>query len=192
MQSLTCLYGFHRASSKSSSVNKTLGTTSFPNEFHKDETIDDEKLWVKGWFFKCLCLNAFDELQYNRCSLCALTIHIYIFHLMSAITWANTLSSTVHTCVFPQPFQRWKPQTIYKLRDLKMKPCNFPWFNWDIYIWCIYILIKSSVPQPSHWLTLSLDDILWTHYERRDANGWHGPCSMNIRWSQLVSDTAFE
>lgn len=25
-----------------------------------------------------------------------------------------------------------------------------------------------------------------------DANDWHGPRSMNIRWCQLVSDTASE
>lgn len=66
---------------------------------------------------------------------------------------------------------------LQSLRDLKREPCNFLWFNWVIYIWGIYILIRSSVPQQSHWLTLSSDDILWTHYERRDANDWHGPCS---------------
>lgn len=60
---------------------------------------------------------------------------------------------------------------MWYLQEFKGKPCNFLWFNWAIYIWDIYILIRSSVPQQSHWLTLSLDDILWTHYEWMQMTG---------------------
>ncbi len=130
----------------------------------------------------------------NICPIKMILILIIIVH--SCQQWHDRWSSTVHIVVFSvvkiySDIHK-TPSHLQSLRDLKRKPCNFPWFNWVIYIWGIYILIRSSVPQQSHWLTLSLDDILWTHYERRDANDWHGPCSMNIRRSQLVSDTASE
>lgn len=63
------------------------------------------------------------------------------------------------------------PATVSSLGDLKRKPCNFLWFNRLIYVWGIYILIMSAVPRRFHWLTLSLDDILWTHHEWMQMTG---------------------
>ena len=87
---------------------------------------------------------------------------------------------------------------LQSLRDLERELCNFPWFNWVIYIWGIYILIRPSVPQQSHWLTLSLDDILWTHYEQRGCErlAWallreHSPVSISQWYCIWVTAGSF-
>lgn len=82
----------------------------------------------------------------------------------------ESASTSLSACIFHS--RVYNPCShLQRLRDLKRKPCNFLWFNKVIYIWGIYILIMSSVPQRSHWLTLSLDDILWTHHEWMQMTG---------------------
>lgn len=98
-----------------------------------------------------------------------------MFNIMNPNLLIKTLkapcaeSVPLSACIFLNMFTT--PATISSLGDLKRKPCNFLWFNRVIYVWGIYILIMSAVPQRSHWLTLSLDDILWTHHEWMQMTG---------------------
>lgn len=137
--------------------------------------------------------------------------HVHLVHVSSLDQGSSMSVSTdrlmaVHIDVYPHPSQQWNCILIFptlwnglqSLRDLERKLCNFPWFNWVIYIWGIYILIRPSVPQQSHWLTLSPDDILWTHYEQRGCErlAWallreHSPVSISQWYCIWVTAGSF-